>query len=147
MKEITLRVTSVIICGTIAALSTFAVASAQPEGTAAELKRMYGQDLQVLGEVQRIYPSKGIVVVAGQHVVISNETAFSEGQIPVAESASALRTIQRGDVLAISGPLDEPAVSISRLSAAYVPGSTTIFVKGKIAAIEKSTGVARIDEL
>jgi ribosomal protein S18 len=147
MKEITLRITSVIACGTIAALSAFAVASAAPEGTAAELKRLYGQDLQVLGEVQRIDLSKGVLVVAGQHVVISNETAFSEGQNSVAEPASAFRTIQRGDVLAISGPLDAPAVSISRLNAAYVPGSTTIFVKGKIAAIEKLTGVAKIDEL
>ena len=54
MKEFTLRITSVIVCGTIVALSSFAVASAQLEGTVAELKRLYGQDLEVLGEVQRI---------------------------------------------------------------------------------------------
>src|SRR5450759_1301272 len=147
MKEFTLRITSVIVCGTISAFGALAVASAQPEGTAAELKRLYGQDLQVLGEVQRIDLSKGILVVAGQHVVITNETVLLSGQNSVAEPASAFRTIQRGDVLAISGPLDAPAVSITRLNADYVPGATTIFVKGKINAIEKSTGVAKIDEL
>jgi len=147
MKDLKLRITFVITCGTIAALTAFAVASANPQSTAAELKRLYGQDLQVLGQVQRIDLSKGILVVAGQNVAISNETAFSQGQITIAEPASAFRTIQLGDVLAISGPSDAPAASVTRLNAAYVPGSTTIFVKGKIAAVENSTGVARIDEL
>ncbi len=147
MKDIKLQITSAIACGTIAALAAFAVASAHPQSTAAELKRLYGQDLQVLGEVQRVDLSKGTLVVAGQHVAISNETAFLQRQITTAEPASVFRTIQVGDILAISGPLDAPAASITRLDAAYVPGSTTIFVKGKIAAVEKSTGVARIDEL
>ena len=146
MKNNRLGITSPI-AGTIISLSLLPSLPVKAEVTVADLKNLYGAELQVLGEVQQIDISKGILVVAGQHVAISKETVFSVDKVAVADSAKAFRAIQPGELLAISGPLNASAVSVDRLKVAYVPGATTIFVKGKIAAVEQSVGLAKIDEL
>ena len=137
MKGFKLGMLSAAVRGAIVASSLFVVVPAQADVSVDELKSLYGSELQVLGEVQRIDLSKGILVVAGQHIAISKETVFSIDRVAVADSASAFRTIQNGDVVAVSGPLDRAAVSIDQLKGAYVPGATTVFVKGKISTLEK----------
>ena len=146
MKGIKLGMTSVLVSGASVAFSFLAVVSAHAEVTVGELKAMYGPQLQVLGEVQRIDPSKGVIVVAGQRVAISKETIFSVNRVAVS-GAEALRTIQDGDILAIIGALDAPAASVDRRNESYVPGATTIFVKGKVTSVEQSLGRARIGDL
>ncbi len=147
MKGTKLWMTGAIVRKASVALGLLAVIPAQAAITVAELKSLYGTELHVLGEVQRVDLSKGILIVAGQHVAISKDTTFSVDHVAVADSVNAFQTIQRGEVLAVSGPLDAPAVSVDRLNADYVAGATTIFVKGKISAVEESIGVAKIDEL
>ncbi len=136
-----------IVSGASVVLVFLAARPASADVTAADLKSVYGAQLQVLGEVQTVDLAKGIIVVAGQHIATSQETAFSFGNVPATDSGTSLRAIHQGDVLAVSGPVDRPAVSIDRLNEAYIPGATTIFVKGKISALNGSIGIARIDEL
>jgi hypothetical protein len=116
------------------------VSPAMAEISVSELKNLYGADLQVVGQVQKIDLGKGLMVVAGQHIAISEKTVFSV-------SENSVDAIKLGDVVAISGALNAPVTSIDRLDEAYVAGATVIFVKGKVAAIEKSIGVAKIDDL
>src|SRR5271155_2249314 len=105
MKGFKLGMTSVLISGASIAFSFLALVSAHAEVTVDELKATYGSQLEVLGEVQRIDASKGVIVVAGQPVSISKETTFSVDNVEVS-GAEALRTIQDGDVLAIIGALN-----------------------------------------
>ena len=117
--------------GAITMAISATVASAN-DVTATQLKSMYGAELQVLGDVESIDLTHGSLLVAGQHISIAKETSFSYNGIPVDDQARALSMIQPGDLLAVSGPLDAPVRSISRLKESYVAGATTVFVKAKV---------------
>jgi ribosomal protein S18 len=132
---------SAVVCAVAAASGSLAGTA-----TVAELKTIYGPNLEVLGDVQQIDLAKGVLTVAGQHIAISKETRFTH-QGAAVEASGALRAIALGDLLAVSGELGEPATNIDRASESYLPGATTTFVKGKVEAVDASLGVARIDEL
>jgi len=136
---------SAIVGGVIAASGWFAQ-TANAGATVADLKSLYGSELEVLGDVQRVDLAKGILTVAGQHIAISRATRFTFDGVAV-DASAALHTISVGDLLAVSGRLGEPASSVDRATEAYLPGATTMFVKGKVDAVVPSLGVARIDEL
>src|SRR5882724_10646754 len=138
MKERKLRITSAgAICG-ITTLCCAAIAPASAEITAAQLKNTYGAELRVLGDVESVDLARGVLLVAGQHVSIARDTAFSYNGVPVADQARALHMIQPGDLIAVSGRLDEPVLSVSRLNEAYVAGATTVFVKAKVLSVQES---------
>jgi len=126
MKDRKLGITSAIATGAITMLCCAVVAPASAEVSAAQLKNLYGSELQVLGDVESIDLARGVLVVAGQHVPIAKETAFSYNGIPVEDQVRAIRMIQPGDLLAVFGPLDAPVRSGSRLKEAYVAGATTV---------------------
>ena len=111
-------------------MSCAAALPAAAEVTLAQLKTLYGTELEVLGEVQHVDLVHDSIVVAGQHISVAKETAFSYDGVAVAGISSALRMIQPGDMLAITGTVDAPAASVSRLKEAYVVGATTIYVAG-----------------
>ena len=139
--------TGAVVFAAIATVCCASTASAGTEVTAAQFKNSYGTELQVLGDIEGIDLTRGVLLVAGQHVSIGKETAFSYNGLPVDDQALALRMIQPGDLLAVFGPLDAPARAISRLKEAYVPGATPVFVKAKVASVQPSVGRAKIDEL
>src|ERR1039457_2667777 len=147
MKGSKLGMTRAIVSGSIAALGCMAAFQACAEVTAHQLKRIYGSDLEVLGEVQQIDLAHNLLIVAGQHIVIAKETSLSYDGVAVEDSSQALRMIQLGDMLAISGAVGSPAISINRLKDAYVAGASTIYVKGKVASVDSSVGFAKIDEM
>src|ERR1700691_3128481 len=123
---------SAIICGAIAALGLLEFVPAHAADTVADLKNLYGAELEVLGDVQHVDLAKGTLVVAGQNIEISKDTVFSLGSRAAADSASALHTIQNGEMVAISGPLKGPAVSVTRWGEASIAGASTIFVRGEV---------------
>jgi hypothetical protein len=147
MKDGKLGSSTAIVIGAIAAACYMAGAPASAEVSAAELKNLYGAELHVLGAVENIDLAKGVLLVAGQHVSIGHETSFSYNGIPVEDQLSALHMIEPGDLVAVFGPLNTPAVSVSRLKESYVAGATTLFVKGKVSSTQESLGRARIDAL
>src|SRR6202453_2687023 len=147
MKGSSLGMTSALARGILVALGVTSLIPARAETSIVELRSQYGSELQVLGQVQQIDSTKGTIVVAGQHISISRQTAFLVGNVEAANPAQELQAIKLGDVLAVFGPLGSPAVSIDRLDTAYVSGSTAIYVKGKVSAVDKTIGVAKIDEL
>src|SRR5262249_53375026 len=114
--------------------------------TTASLKARYGQDLKVLGQIQSVDAMHGILIVAGQHVAISRNTLFTSETSAPQSAALAFATLQPGELVAVSGDLDGPATSIMRLQQAYVAGSTEIFVRGEVQAVD-SSGRARVDGL
>src|SRR6202022_586518 len=126
MKDIKLGMTSAIAIGAFTTMCCAAVAPASAEVTTAQIKNLYGTELQVLGDIQSIDLVRGVLVVAGQHIFIGRGTAFSYNGTPVQDQVRALRMIQPGDMLAVYGPLNAPALSVSRLKEAYVAGATTI---------------------
>ena len=65
----------------------------------------------------------------------------------VVELAKGLSAIRIGDVLAVSGDSGAPATTIRQLTDSYVAGATPVYVRGKIAFINKSVGYARLDTL
>jgi hypothetical protein len=125
MKGRMLRTTRAIATGAIASLSCVAAFPAGAEVTVAQLKNLYGADLEVLGDVQQIDVTHDSLIVAGQHVAIAKKTTFSFNGVAVSDATHSLRTIQLGDMLAISGEVGLPAVSITRLKDEYVAGATT----------------------
>src|ERR1700733_5476552 len=132
MKDGKLRVSSAIVTAAITMLCCAASAPANAETTGAQLKNLYGSELQVLGDVESIDLAHGVLLVAGQHIAIASVTTFSYNGIPVEDQGRALRMLQPGDLLAVSGPLDAPVRSVSRLKEAYVAGATTLFVRSKV---------------
>src|SRR5208337_434779 len=147
MKGRKLGMTRAIVSRTIAALSCTAAFQAGADVTTHQLKAVYGTDLEVLGEVQKIDLAHDLLIVAGQHVVVAKETSFSYDGVAVEDSSEALRMIQPGDMLAISGAVGSPASAISRLNDPYVAGASTIYIKGKVASVDFSVGFAKIDEM
>ena len=89
MKDNRLGITSQIT-GAIASLTLLTSLPVKAEVAVVDLKNLYGSELQVLGEVEGIDLSKGILVVAGQHVAISKETVFSVDKVAVAEPGQSL---------------------------------------------------------
>src|ERR1700722_5664466 len=147
MKNRKFCVSSAILSAAITILSCGAAAPAVAEVTGAQLKALYGSELKVLGDLESVDISRGVLLVAGQRVSLATDTAFSYNGIPVEDQARALSMIQPGDLLVVSGPLDAPARSVSRLEEAYVAGATTVFVKAKVIAVQQSLGRAKVDEL
>jgi len=135
LKNRKLGITSAVAIGAITTLCCATIAPASAEVTAAQLKTIYGAELRVLGDVESIDLARGVLLVAGQHVSIARETAFLYNGVPVQDQAHALQMIQLGDLLAVSGRLDEPVLSVNRLQEAYVAGATTVFVKAKVLSI------------
>jgi hypothetical protein len=138
---------SPIVACAVAAFGCITLASAEGEITAAQMKSVYGPDLQILGELQSVNLSEQCLVVAGQQVSLAKETTVSYNGAVIVDHTAALRMLHAGDVLAITGPVDEPAVSISRIEDSYVPGATRIFVKGKVASVVSTVGRASVGEL
>jgi len=99
MKDRKLGITCAIAMGAITTMCCAAIAPASAGETAAQLKNLYGAELQVLGDVESIDLAHGVLLVAGQHVSIAKETAFSYNGIPVESQVHALRMIQPGDLL------------------------------------------------
>src|ERR1700691_2145180 len=147
MKNRKLGITSAIVTGAITMLCCAAAAPARAEVTGEQLKDQYGAELQVLGDVESIDLAHSVLMVAGQHVSIAKETAFSYNGLAMEDQALALQMIQPGDLVAVPGPLDAPVQSISRLKEAYVAGATTLFVKAKVLSSEPSLGRATVDGL
>ena len=128
------------------ALAFISATRVQADTTLAEVKSLYGSDLQVLGQIQQIDLTQGVVVVAGQHITISRQTVFT-AEKSAGVAVSGLEASKVGDVLAVSGELDEPAAEIVQTSLAYVAGATPVYVKGKLSAVEASIGVGKIGDL
>jgi len=147
MKENTLGITSTLARGILLALGLSSVVPVSAGTSISEIKSQFGSDLLVLGQVEHVDSTKGIITVAGQHISISRQTAFLTGDVQAAHTANELQAIKPGELLAVFGAVGAPAVSIDRLDTAYVAGSTAIYVKGKISAVDTGVGVARIDEL
>src|SRR5450631_1939298 len=147
MNNRKLKAPSAIVTAAITMLCFAATAPANAEVTGAQLKNLYGSELQVLGDVEHIDLSRGVLIVAGQHILIATDTAFSYNGIPVEDQARALRMLQPGDLLAVSGPLGAPVRSVSRLKEAYVAGATTVFVRAKVLSVQQALGRAKVDEL
>src|SRR6267154_3164445 len=147
MKDRKLGMTAAIAAGAVTTMCCAAVAPASAEVTAAQLKNLYGAELQVLGNVESVDLAHGVLLVAGQHVSITKETAFSYNGVPVEDQTRALRMIEPGDLLAVLGPLGAPVRSVSRLQEAYVAGATTLYVKAKVLSVQQSVGHAKVDEL
>src|ERR1700683_4553310 len=108
MKDRKLGITSALVAGAITMLCCVAAAPASAEVTGAQLKNLYGAELRVLGDVESVDLAHGVLLVAGQHVSIAKDTAFSYNGVPVEDQADALRMIQTGDQLAVFGELDGP---------------------------------------
>ena len=108
---------------------------------------MSGTDLLIVGSVEKIDRSTGYALVAGQHVVISRETVLLESDSAIASGSDALQLLHDGDLVMVNGLLDMPAASVTRLSEAYVPGATSIFVRGRVAQVDDSIGVAMVGGL
>ena len=83
MKDRKLGITSATVIGAITTMCCAAVAPASAEVTAAQLKNLYGTELHVLGDVESIDIVRGVLLVAGQHVSITKETALSYNGVPV----------------------------------------------------------------
>ena len=136
-----------IVACAFAAFGCMTIASAEGQITAAQMKSQYGRDLQILGELQSINLSAQSLMVAGQQVSLARETSVSYNGTVIADHAAALHMLHAGDVLVITGSLDEAVVSVSRIEESYVPGATRIFVKGKVGSVVTSVGRASVGEL
>jgi hypothetical protein len=147
MKDRKLAITSALVIGAVTIFTCAAVSPVSADVTGEQLKNLYGSDLQVLGDVESIDLAHGVLVVAGQHVSIGQETAISYNGVPMSDQTLALQMIQPGDLVAATGPLDAPVQSVSRLKEAYVAGATTVFVRAKVASSEPSSGRATVDRL
>ena len=145
MKERKLGMTAAVAGALIASgLGTWT--SVRADVSLPELKNQYGPELEALGEVQSVDVTAGFVVVAGQRIAVSRQTVLlvDENVVELTEGLSAIKV---GDVLAVSGDLGEPARTIRQLTDSYVAGSTTVYVRGRIASINKSVGYAKLDAL
>src|SRR6202789_3798403 len=147
MKDRKLAITSALVTGAITIFSCAAVSPVSADVTGEQLKNLYGSNLQVLGDVESIDLAHGVLVVAGQHVSIGQETAISYNGVPMSDQTLALQMIQPGDLVAAAGLLDAPVQSVTRIKEAYVAGATTVFVRAKVASSQPSLGRATVDQL
>jgi hypothetical protein len=147
MNDRTFCASSAILTAAATIFCCGATAPAIAEVTGTQLKAMYGSELKVVGDLERVDLSSGTLLVAGQHVSIAADTAFSYNGISIKDNGRALRMIQPGDLLVVSGPLDAPARSVNRLEEAYVAGATVVFVRAKVLAVQQYLGRAKVDEL
>ena len=138
--------TTAAIAGALVAAGLVTATPARAETSLSDLKKQYGPDLEALGEVQSIDTTAGFVVVAGQRIAISRQTALLIDQ-KVVELAKGFSIIKVGDVLAVSGDLDSPATTIRQLTDSYVAGSTPVYVRGRIVSLSRSVGYAKLDTL
>ena len=104
-------------------------------------------DLLAVGAIEKIELSSGSVQVAGQHVLLSRDTVFIENESAISSGADVLRLLHAGDFVAVNGLLERAAASISRLSESYVPGATSVFVRGRVSHVDDSIGVATVGQL
>ena len=147
MKSYTLGASSSRIRMIVFLLTLSSVIPAGAETSINQIKTQFGADLRVLGQVQYNDAVKGVINVVGQRIEISRQTVFLVNHVSVARTGAELQSIMPGDMLAVFGPLDSPALSIDRLTTVYVPGSTVIYVRGAISAVDKTLGVAKVNEL
>ena len=108
MKGSSLGMTSALARGILVTLGLASQVPAYAGSSISDMKSQYGAQLQVLGQVQQIDSTKGTIVVAGQHVSISRQTAFLVGNVEAANPVDELLSIKPGDVLAVFGSLDSP---------------------------------------
>jgi Domain of unknown function (DUF5666) len=111
------------------------------------VQAMSGTDLLVVGSVEKIDLMMGYALVAGQRILISNETVLVESDSAVATGSKALELLHDGDLVAVNGLLDTPAASVTRLAESYVPGATLVFVRGRVGQVDDSIGLAMIGRL
>ena len=104
-------------------------------------------DLLVKGAVEKVDLSLGFAVVAGQRVDISTDTVLLENEGAISSGLDALRLLQEGDFVSVNGLLGRPAASVMRMSESYVPGATSIFVRGRVSKLDETIGVATIGGL
>jgi hypothetical protein len=111
------------------------------------LRGTFGAELRVLGPVETINVSAGYLIVAGQRVSILGTTTFLDNGVIVADRLHALQSIQSGDLVAVNGLIDGSTVSVNKLAESYVPGATTIFVRGRVDSVDASVGIATVSGL
>src|SRR5450631_3872031 len=104
-------------------------------------------DLLAVGAIETIDLSSGFVLVAGQRVLVSRDTVLIENESAISSGAGALRLLHAGDFVAVNGLLERAAASISRLPESYVPGATSVFVRGRVSRVDDSNGVATVGGL
>ena len=104
-------------------------------------------DLLAVGAIEKIDLSSGYALIAGQYVFISKETVLLENESAVSSGLDALQLLHTGDLVAVNGLLEGPAASIARFSESYVPGATSIFVRGRVSKVDDSVGVATVGSL
>src|SRR5580658_5610520 len=98
MKGNSLGMTSALRRGVLVALGLTSLVPAYAGTSISELKSQYGAQLEVLGQVQQIDSTKGTILVAGQHVSISRQTAFLVAGVEAASPVDELLSIKPGDV-------------------------------------------------
>ena len=107
--------------------------AAVPQGTGAT-------DLDVLGLVQTVDAASGALVVSGQTVHVSSKTKLGQSSLP-----------GKGSLVAVYGALNADgtitATQITSLGNSYVPGATTLYVRGVVKSVNASLGRAQVGSL
>ena len=149
MDGISTRASRAFILGALAAFCAFG--SSLPVFAMARgaeySSRSPNSDLLVIGQVEKIDLAAGLLVVTGQPVLLSNATVFLEDGVPAPDPARALSHISINDVLVVTGIIDSYALSVDRLSEPYVPGSTNLFVRGRVEKVDSTSGLAVVNGL
>src|ERR1700761_6128097 len=101
MKERTLGTTCAQVRTAVAVVSLIAATAVHAEVTSAQLKEVYGPDLIILGEVQGVDASRGVVLVSGQHVAVGADTIYVAEGSTSSESATGIGLLHRGDMVAV----------------------------------------------
>ncbi len=104
-------------------------------------------DLLVVGAVDKIDFSLGYALIAGQRINISKDTVLLENDSAISSGLEMLHVLQEGDFVSVNGLMDWPAASIRRLSESYVPGASSIFVRGRVSEMDDTIGVATVGGL
>jgi len=117
------------------------------ERTDSRAQVMNESDLLVVGAVEKIDLTLGYALVAGQRVYIAKDTVLLENDGAISSGRDALQLLQEGDFVSVNGLMDMPAASVRRLSESYIPGATSIFVKGQVSLVDESLGVATVGGL
>lgn len=147
MNSMKFRAASLVVAGAIATFGCFSSAAAIGGSTLIHPTYLQNSLLDVRGPVEKIDLVHGVLIIAGQSVTVGTKTSFSNDGVPSEENVPSLQQIQVGDLVAVFGRIGAPAISIVRLSSAYVAGATTIFVKGQVTSVDATVGSARINGL
>ena len=147
MNSLKLRAAIMVVAGAIATLGCLGNAVAIAGGQSIQTNRLQNSQLQVLGPVEKVDIVHGVLIIAGQSVTVGGGTTISFDGAVSAGNAPSLQRIQVGDLVAAYGQIGAPSASINRLSSAYVPGATKIFVKGRVTAVDATVGSAQINGL